>query len=62
MDQVYNCDETGLYFRLLSRKTLASASEKSAPGMKASKDRVTLMACSNATGTHKLRLVIIGKL
>ncbi len=62
LDQVYNCDETGLYFRLLPRITLASALEKSAPGMKASKDRVTLMACSKATGTHKLRLVIIGKL
>ena len=30
--------------------------------MKTSKDRVTLMACSNATGTHKLPLLVIGKL
>ena len=62
LDQVYNCDETGLYFRLLPKKTLSSASEKSAPGMKTPKDRVTLMACSNATGTHKLPLLVIGKL
>jgi len=61
LDQIYNCDETGLYFRLLPKKTLASESEKSAPGMKSSKDRVTVMACSNATGTHKLPLLLIGK-
>ncbi len=52
----------GYIFVSSQEKLLASASEKSAPGMKASKDRVTLMAFSNATGTHKLRLVIIGKL
>lgn len=61
LDQVYNCDETGLYFRLLPRKTLAAATEKSAPGMTSSKDRVTLMACLNATGTHKLPFLLIGK-
>lgn len=29
--------------------------------MKKQKDRITLMACSNATGTHKLPLMFIGK-
>lgn len=61
LNQVYNCDETGLYFRLLPKKTLACASEKGAPGMKSSKDRVTLMACANTTGTHKLPLLFVGK-
>ncbi|GFT00658.1 jerky protein homolog-like [Trichonephila clavipes] len=59
--QIYNADETGLNFRALPKKSLASQDEKSAPGYKISKDRVTLMACSNAFGNHKLPLMVIGK-
>lgn len=60
-EQLYNCDETGLNFKMLPTKTLASMAEKSAPGFKRSKERVTVLACSNATGNHKLKLVLIGK-
>lgn len=60
-EQLYNCDETGLNYRMLPSKTLASKKETSAPGYKKSKERVTILACSNATGTHKLRLTLIGK-
>lgn len=60
-EQIYNCDETGLNFKLLPAKTLASREEKSAPGHKKSKERLTIMAASNATGNHKLKLVMIGK-
>ncbi|GFX38324.1 jerky protein homolog-like [Trichonephila clavipes] len=59
--QIYNADETGLNFRALPKKSLASQDEKSAPGYKMSKDRVTLMVCSNAFGNHKLPLMAIGK-
>ena len=55
-NQVFNCDETGLNFRLLPRVTLAASFEKSAAGRKKSKDRVTLNLCSNASGTIKLPL------
>ena len=61
LEQLCNCDETGLCYRMLPAKTLASRGEKKAEGMKKQKDRVTLMACSNATGNHKLPLVLIGK-
>ena len=61
LEQLYNCDETGLCYRMLPSKTLASRSEKEASGMKNQKDRVTLMACCNATGTHRLPLMFIGK-
>lgn len=61
LEQVYNCDETGLLFRMLPEKTLAAKHEKGAKGMKKQKDRVTLMACSNASGSHKLPLVFIHK-
>lgn len=60
-DQIYNCDETGLNFRMLPEKSLASKEEKSVPGHKRSKERVTVMACCNATGEHKLKLCLIGK-
>lgn len=54
MDQIFNCDETGLNFRLLPDKTLAPSFEKSADGRKKAKERVTLNACSNASGTIKI--------
>ena len=46
---------------MLPSRTLAAHSEMHAQGMKKQKERVTVMACSNATGKHKLPLVIIGK-
>ena len=61
LSQVYNCDETGLYWKALPDKTLASHNESRAPGYKVSKERITLLVCSNATGEHKLPLTVIGK-
>jgi hypothetical protein len=60
-EQVYNADETGLYWKALPSKTIVSQEEKSAPGHKSSKERKTVLACSNASGTHKLQLVCVGK-
>ncbi|XP_045464221.1 jerky protein homolog-like [Harmonia axyridis] len=60
-EQVYNGDETGLYWKAMPRRTLAAGSESSAPGFKVSKDRVTVLCCANASGTHKLKLAVIGK-
>lgn len=58
LSQIFNCDETGLYWKLLPNKTLVAAHEKEAKGYKMPKDRVTLMACANATGSIKLPLVL----
>jgi hypothetical protein len=60
-DQVYNCDETGLYYKMMPSKTLAGETENSAPGLKKNKERLTILACSNNSGRHKLRLMCIGK-
>lgn len=60
-DQIYNCDETGLNYKMLPSKTLASREESSAPGHKRSKERLTVMACANASGKHKIPLMVIGK-
>lgn len=61
LDFVYNADETGLNWRALPSRSLASRRENSAPGYKVSKDRVTVMVCANANGTHRLPLLLIGK-
>lgn len=60
-DQIYNADESGLFWRVLPNKTFVHKAEASAPGRKMSKDRLTFMPCSNASGTHKLELLVIGK-
>ncbi|XP_066248165.1 jerky protein homolog-like [Euwallacea similis] len=41
--------------------TTVTKLEKSAPGHKRSKERLTIMACSNASGKHKIPLMVIGK-
>ncbi|MFS1564416.1 MAG: hypothetical protein ACL7AX_13685 [Candidatus Arsenophonus phytopathogenicus] len=60
-EQVYNIDETGVNFKKLPKKTFVSASEKSAPGFKLNKERITVALCTNATGTHRLPLFCVGK-
>lgn len=59
-DQVYNADETGLNYKALPTKTLAALSEKYAPGFKMQKQRITAMVCANASGNHRLPLLLIG--
>lgn len=60
-EQIYNADETSLYWKLLPSKTYVSQTEKTAPGRKTSKQRITFLACTNATGNHKLKPLVIGK-
>ena len=63
-EQIYNMDETGLYFRCLPNRAYVSAgSRRRARGSKAmkNKDRVTLVLAVNATGSHKIPVAIIGK-
>ncbi|XP_049961615.1 jerky protein homolog-like [Schistocerca serialis cubense] len=57
--QIFNCDETGVNYKMLPDKTLASKAEKAAPGYKRSKERVTILACSNATANLKMKLSMI---
>ncbi|XP_023228602.1 jerky protein homolog-like [Centruroides sculpturatus] len=58
---IYNADETGLNWKQLPNKSLASRRENTASGYKTSKERVTIMVCANATGRHRLPLLVIGK-
>uniref|UniRef100_A0A8C8RE27 DDE-1 domain-containing protein n=1 Tax=Pelusios castaneus TaxID=367368 RepID=A0A8C8RE27_9SAUR len=59
---MYNCDETALFAKLLPDKTLALKYEtQKTAGFKKIKDRVTLLFCTNKTGSHKLTLLLIGR-
>ncbi|GFV59350.1 tigger transposable element-derived protein 1 [Trichonephila clavipes] len=60
-DQVFNADETGLYWKKLPNRTYIAKNEKTASGHKASKDRVTLLLCSNASGDRMLKPLLINK-
>lgn len=60
-EQIYNADESGLYWKLLPEKTYVSISEKQAPGRKSEKERITFLACANASGNHKIKMFVIGK-
>ncbi|KAJ8892127.1 hypothetical protein PR048_004707 [Dryococelus australis] len=60
-DQIFNYDEMGLNFKILPAKTLARKSEAATPGYKRSKERITMLACSNATANLKMKLAMIAK-
>lgn len=59
--QIYNADESGLYYKIIPDKTYVAAETKSAPGRKIKKERFTFMLCSNADGSNKIKPLIIGK-
>ncbi|CAG8717949.1 2674_t:CDS:2, partial [Dentiscutata erythropus] len=55
-EDVYNVDETGLYYRMMPNQTLAT---KLVKGQKKVKDRITILFCINATSMDKLKLLVI---
>ncbi|GFY28154.1 tigger transposable element-derived protein 1 [Trichonephila clavipes] len=59
-DQVFNVDETGLYWKKFPNRTYIAKDEKTASGHKTSKDRVTLLLCSNASGDRMLKPLLRG--
>ena len=59
-DDVYNVDETGLFWKLLPDSTFALKGETCTGGKK-SRERVTVMLCCNMTGTDKRQPILIGK-
>lgn len=73
-NDVFNADETGLFWRLMPNKTLAFKGKicrvfsfypwilgEKCSGGKKSKERVTVLIGANASGTEKLPLFMIGK-
>ena len=59
-DDIYNADETGMFYRLLPDKTL-EYKKVGCHGGKKSEERLTVMVCANMSGKDKLPLLIIEK-
>jgi DDE superfamily endonuclease/Tc5 transposase DNA-binding domain/CENP-B N-terminal DNA-binding domain len=57
---IFNADETGLYWRALPDGTL-SFNGSEAPGAKTAKDRMTALLACNMDGSEKLPALVIGK-
>ena len=60
--QIYNADETALFYKMLPDHSLASKDDRSAShGHKQKKDRLTLLLATNWSGSHKVKPLVIGK-
>ena len=57
---VYNEDETGLYYQATPDGSLYYCRE-TLSGSKKAMQRITVLCCSNMTGTDKCKLLVIGK-
>lgn len=57
-DNVYNMDESGLFYAKAPSSTVA---RKPVEGLKVDKRRITLAFAADATGSHKLPVFFIGK-
>ena len=58
LGDIYNIDETALFYRLELEGTLATQEIK---GVKQCKERITVVLCCNSNGTDKLKPLVIGK-
>ncbi|XP_072264045.1 tigger transposable element-derived protein 1-like isoform X2 [Pyxicephalus adspersus] len=58
-EQVFNCDETGLFWKQMPKRTFITKEEKRMPGYKPMKDRLTLLFCANASGDLKIKPMLV---
>ncbi|XP_029040190.1 jerky protein homolog-like isoform X1 [Osmia bicornis bicornis] len=59
--QIFNADETELYFKMMPNRSSIVKTEHQLPGHKKINDRLTVMACCNANSSFKMPLLVIGK-
>ncbi|XP_069961426.1 tigger transposable element-derived protein 1 isoform X7 [Cherax quadricarinatus] len=57
--QVFSCDETGLFWKKMPKRTYITQEEKALPGHKPMKDRLTLLFCGNASGDFKVKPLLV---
>ena len=59
---IYNADETSLFFKLLSDRTMSFDGEQlTGSKLTSSKDHLSLMLCASMTSTDKHKPVLVGK-
>ena len=63
LENIYNMDEKGLFFWILLQYSILMPQENvsTVRGTKKAKEWLSLVACANATGTHKIPCTLIGK-
>ncbi|XP_056017299.1 tigger transposable element-derived protein 6-like [Ostrea edulis] len=59
LKDIYNIDETGLFYRMLPDRSLSTSDH--VKGTKKMKDRITIALVCNADGSDKLKPFVIGK-
>ncbi|KAG5680584.1 hypothetical protein PVAND_010081 [Polypedilum vanderplanki] len=59
LEQIYNADETDLFWKMLPNPESDLNEVKAS--VRAYRERMTVLTCTNATGSHKLPLVCIGR-
>ncbi|KAF7235332.1 Tigger transposable element-derived protein 1 [Varanus komodoensis] len=57
--QVFTCDETGLFWKKMPNRTDITQEEKALPGHKPMKDRLTLLLCANASADLKIKPLLV---
>ncbi|GFQ69500.1 tigger transposable element-derived protein 1 [Trichonephila clavata] len=57
--QIFNCDEIGLFWKRMPNHIYITKDEKSIPGHKPMKDRLTLLLGANASGDMKLKPLFV---
>ncbi|KAM9457481.1 tigger transposable element-derived protein 1-like [Clarias gariepinus] len=57
--QVFNCDETELFWKKMPKNTYLTAEENARPGHRPMKDRLTLLLCANASGDFKVKPLLV---
>ncbi|CAL4184862.1 unnamed protein product, partial [Meganyctiphanes norvegica] len=57
-EKICNADETAILWRYIPRNTYATWNDE-ASGFKENKQRLTVLGCSNAAGTYKMKLAMI---
>ena len=57
--QVFNCDETGLFLKKMPNRTYITQEEKALPVPKPMEDRLILLLCGNTSGDLKFKPVLV---